>query len=81
MRNTIQTKKERVKVGNAYSSWKDIFYGVPRGSILGPLILNILSYDLICVFKGVAVVSYADDTTTYTASKTNLFLNCLTSTT
>ena len=67
----METKKERVKVGNAYSSWKDIFYGIPRGSILGPLVLNILLYDLICAFKRVALVSY----------KTNFFLNCLASTT
>ena len=43
------------------------FYGIPQGSILGPLILC----DLFCYLGGVAVASYADDTTPYTANKTN----------
>ena len=42
----LSNRKQRVKVGNAYSSWKDIFYGIPQGSILGPLIFNIFLCDL-----------------------------------
>ena len=42
----LSNRKQRVKVGNAYSSWKEIFYGIPKGSILGPLILNIFLCDL-----------------------------------
>ena len=41
----LSNKKQRVKVGNEYSSWKDIFYGIPQGSILGPLIFNIFVCD------------------------------------
>ena len=37
----IANRKQRVKVGNAYSSWKQIFYGIPQGSIRGPLIFTI----------------------------------------
>ena len=33
----LLNRKQRVKVGNAYSLWKEIFYGIPQGSILGPL--------------------------------------------
>ena len=29
----LSNTKQRVKVNDAYSSWKDIFYGVPQGSI------------------------------------------------
>ena len=37
----LSNRKQRVKVGNAYSSWKEIFYGIPQGSIRGPLIFAI----------------------------------------
>ena len=37
----LTNRKQRVKVGNIYSSWKEISYGIPQGSILGPLICNI----------------------------------------
>ena len=32
--------KQRVKVNRAYSSQKDMLYGVPQGSILGPMRFN-----------------------------------------
>ena len=68
---SIVTGKQRVKVANAYSSWKEIFYRIPQGSILGPLIFNIFLCDLFYFLEGVAVASYADDTTPYSADKTN----------
>ena len=37
----LSNKKQIVKVNDAYSSWKDIFYGVPQESILGYLLFNI----------------------------------------
>ena len=67
----LSNRKQRVKVGNAYSSWKEPFYGVPQGSILGPLIFNIFLWDLFYILKVVAVASYADGTTPYAANKTN----------
>ena len=42
----LSSRKQRGKVGNAYSSWKEIFYGIPQGSILGLLIFNIFLCDL-----------------------------------
>ena len=67
----ISNKKQRVKVGNAYSSWKETFYDIPQRSILGPLIFNILLCDLFYFLAGVAVASCADDTIAYSANKTN----------
>ena len=37
----LSNKNQRVKVGNTCSSWKEIFYGIPQGAILGLLIFNI----------------------------------------
>ena len=43
----ISHRKQRVKTGSAISEWIDILTGIPRGSILGPLIFNIFINDLI----------------------------------
>ena len=37
----LSNRKQSVKVGNAYNSWKYIFDGIPQGLILGPLIFNV----------------------------------------
>ena len=61
--------KQRVKANDAYSSWKDIFYVVPQGSILGPLLFNIHLCDLFYFLEDLDIASYADDTTIYTVSE------------
>ena len=57
----LSNRKQRVKVDDTYSSWKDIFYGVPQRSILSPL------FDLFYFLEDIA--SYVDDTTIYTVNK------------
>ena len=61
--------KQRVKANDAYSSWKDIFYVVPQGSILGPLLFNIHLCDLFYFLEDLDIASYADDTTIYTVNE------------
>ena len=66
----LSNRKQRVKVNDAYSSWKDIFYGVPQGSILGPLLFNIDLCDLFCFLEDLDIASSADDTTIYMVIET-----------
>ena len=61
--------KQRVNVNDAYSSWKDIFYGVSQGSILGPLLFNIHICNLFYFLDELYIASYADDTAIYTVSE------------
>ena len=65
----LLNRKQRVKVNDAYSSWKDIFYAVPQGSILGPLLINIHLCDLSYFLEDLDIASYADNTTIYTVSE------------
>ena len=44
----LSNRKQRVKVNDAYSSWKDIFYGVSQEFILGPLLFSKHLSDLFC---------------------------------
>ena len=37
----LTSRKQRGKIGSSYSLWNEIKRGVPQGSILGPLLLNV----------------------------------------
>ena len=65
----LSNRKQRVKVNDAYSSWKDIFYGVPQGSILGHVLFNIQLCDLLYFLEDLDIASYRDDTTIYTVNE------------
>ena len=58
----LSNRKQRIKIDEKYSSRSDILFGVPQGSILGPLLFNIFMADLFFVVKDVDIASYADDT-------------------
>ena len=42
IRSYLNERKERTKIGSAISTWLEIKHGAPHGSILGPLLFNIL---------------------------------------
>ena len=61
----LANKKQRTKINMSYSSWKEILFGVPQGSILGPLLFNFFLCDMLFELSQTDFASYADDNTPY----------------
>ena len=65
MQNYLIERKQRTKINQACSSWEEILFGVPQGSIFGLILFNIFLSDLFLVVQNVDFASYADDNTIY----------------
>ena len=61
----LRNRKQSSNIDNAYSSWQNILYGVPKGSIFGPFFLNIALCDLLLIMNHEDIAKYADDNTSY----------------
>lgn len=72
MESYLANRTQYVKIDNVTSDPKIIEYGVPQGTVLGPLLFNIYLNDLLLLpIKG-QILSFADDTTiTYAADDWN----------
>ena len=72
----LSKRRQRIKSNDVYSSWSKIHFGVPQGSILGPLLFNIFTCDHVIFLLKDDIANYADDNTPYSTGKefTTLYL-------
>ena len=61
--NYLSNRKQRTKINSTYSSLLEIIFGVPQGSILGPLLFNIFPTSLFFIIEDTGIASYNDDNT------------------
>ena len=67
----LSNRKQRTRINSPYNSWKEVLFGIPQGSILGPLLFNILLCDLFFIVDDIDFSSYADDNTVYPIENCN----------
>ena len=60
--NHLSYRKKRVKVSGAYTSWRELLFGISQGSILGPWLFNSFLCDLFYFLEGKDLASYVDVT-------------------
>ena len=56
-------------MGDSYSSWQEILYSVPQGSILGPLLFNADLRDLFITTSRYDIDNYPDDNKPYVSGR------------
>ena len=66
--NYISNRKKWTKINSSYNSLLEITFGIPHGSILGPLLYNTFLIDLFIVIEDTDIASSTDDNTTYVSA-------------
>ena len=70
LQSYLSNRKQTTKINDAHSKYCEILFGVPQGSILGPLLFNIYICDMFYDTVDCDIASYADNT--HYASSSNL---------
>ena len=62
LKSYLTNRKQYINANNSSSEHMNISYGVPQGSVLGPLFFNIYANEISYLQLNMDVVQYADDT-------------------
>ena len=61
----LSYRKQRTKIGSAYSDWANVIRGITQGSILGPLHFNTFLNDIFTVVEKSDIYNFTDDIILY----------------
>lgn len=70
MENYLKDRHQYVKIGNVISEKMTVKYGVPQGTVLGPVLFTIYVNDLFKLQSKGKIVAFADDTAILYVDKT-----------
>ena len=75
--NYLTHRQHFVQIDSNYSSLLTTKYGVPQGTILGPVLFNLCIADMSNITPNSMCMQYADDSTLYQACKINQKDTCI----
>ena len=65
----LSARVQKTIANGVHSDWESISFGVPQGSILGPILFILYVNDLSSLHMTCKILQYADDTVLYTSGK------------